>query len=44
MKSVSKLHHIATALLSLTELTVVMNAVKIDITMEPSRPLEGTKS
>ncbi len=44
MKTLSKLHSLATALLSLAELTAVMNAVKIDISMEPAPPLERTKT
>ncbi|MGQ0810522.1 MAG: hypothetical protein ACT4OO_04775 [Nitrospiraceae bacterium] len=44
MKTVSKLHNIATALLSLAEAAVVMHAVKIDIGMTPSPPLVRTKT
>jgi len=44
VKTMSQLHSLATALLSLAELTTVMNAVKIDISMDPAPPLERTKT
>jgi hypothetical protein len=44
VKTMSQLHSLATALLSLAELTAVMNAVKIDISMDPAPPLERTKT
>ena len=44
VKNLSIIHNVATALLSLAELTAVMNAVKIDITMDPPPPLERTKT
>lgn len=44
VNTLSKLHNVATALLSLAELTAVMNAVKIDISMDPAPPLERTKT
>lgn len=44
VKTMSQLHNLATALLSLAELTAVMNAVKIDINMDPAPPLERTKT
>ncbi|MGC4097621.1 MAG: hypothetical protein QM706_10930 [Nitrospira sp.] len=44
VKNLSIAHNIANALLSLAELTAVMNAVTIDITMDPSPPLVRTKT
>jgi hypothetical protein len=44
VKTMSQLHSLATALLSLAELTAVMNAVKVDISMDPAPPLERTKT
>lgn len=44
VKNLSIAHNIATALLSLAELAAVMNAVTIDITMDPPPPLERTKT
>ena len=44
VNTLSKLHNLATTLLSLAELTAVMNAVTIDITMDPPPPLERTKT
>lgn len=44
VKNLSIAHNIATALLSLAELAAVMNAVTIDITMDPSPPLVRTKT
>lgn len=44
VKNLSIAHNLATALLSLAELATVMNAVKIDISMDPAPPLERTKT
>ncbi|MBX3330674.1 MAG: hypothetical protein KF722_09760 [Nitrospira sp.] len=44
VKNLSMAHNLATALLSLAELATVMNAVKIDISMDPAPPLERTKT
>lgn len=44
VKNLSIAHNIANALLSLAELAAVMNAVTIDITMDPPPPLERTKT
>ncbi len=44
VKNLSIAHNIATALLSLAELSAVMNAVTIDITMDPPPPLVRTKT
>lgn len=44
MKTFSKYHTIATALLSLAEMVAVMQAVKIDIELAPPPPLVRTKT